>query len=53
MIDNVAIYVSCICVIIVAWRAALLDSERPWFKPFHGKRVFGATAGPEKPVWRR
>ena len=53
MIDNFAILVSCVVVAYIAWRAALLDTERPWFKSYLGKRRFAAHAEPERPVWRR
>jgi hypothetical protein len=33
MIDNLAILISCGCVLLVAVRAVLLDARLPWFKP--------------------
>ena len=48
MIDALAILVSCSACLYVAWRAAKLDKEIPWFGPAQpqedkAKRRRGAT----------
>ncbi len=58
MIDNIAIYVSCIAAIYIAWRAALLDATLPWFRPFGPRKRQDGDPEPRAddaplPPWRR
>lgn len=58
MIDNFAIYTSCILVIYVVWRAALLDATLPWFRPFGPRKAQNSEQEPRagdapQPTWRR
>jgi hypothetical protein len=59
MVDNFAIYSSCVLVVYIIWRAALLDRTLPWFRPFQSRRPLDADiAAPRAqdavvPPWRR
>lgn len=58
MIDNFAVYTSCIAVIYIAWRAALLDGLLPWFQPFGKRKRLDSDPEPRAedaplPPWRR
>jgi hypothetical protein len=58
VIDNFAVYTSCIAVIYIAWRAALLDGVLPWFQSFGPRKRRDSDPEPRGedtpvPPWRR